>query len=211
MYNSDKPTREDLPSTRQLIKSTIIAMVSAAAILVFIVLPAEYAVDPTGVGRALGLTEMGEIKSQLSKEADEDRARERKTAPDRKSGLLDRIFSGILISSAHAQSTPATRSDEVKISLRPGEGKEVKLRMKKGAKVSYIWKVEGGVANFDLHGDGSGRKISYKRGRAKPGGEGVLVAAFTGNHGWFWRNRTRNTVTVILRTQGDYSSIKQMR
>jgi len=39
MYNSDIPTRAELPTTRQLIKSTIIAIISAIVILVTIVLP----------------------------------------------------------------------------------------------------------------------------------------------------------------------------
>lgn len=56
MYNSEKPAPEELPSTAQLVRSTIIALIAAIAILVTIVLPAEYAVDPTGAGRALGLT-----------------------------------------------------------------------------------------------------------------------------------------------------------
>ena len=60
MYNSDIPTRAELPSTVQLVKSTIIALISAIVILVTIVLPAEYAIDPTGVGRMLKLTEMGD-------------------------------------------------------------------------------------------------------------------------------------------------------
>ena len=189
-------------------------MISAAAILIAVVLPAEYAIDPTGIGRAIGLTEMGEVKSQLSKEAEQDRARDRKdapVAPDKRSSLLDRVFRGLLISSAHAQTTPAIRTDEITITLKPSEGKEVKLAMKQGAKANFSWKVTGGVVNFDLHGDGGGRNKSYKRGRAVPGAEGVLVAAFTGNHGWFWRNRTRKVVTVTLRTSGDYSSIKEMR
>jgi len=45
------------------------------------VLPAEYGIDPTGIGRALGLTPMGEIKMSLAAEA---RAEERvatETAP----------------------------------------------------------------------------------------------------------------------------------
>jgi hypothetical protein len=41
--------------------------------------------------------------------------------------------------------------------------------------------------------------------------EGELVAAFTGNHGWFWRNRGEAKVTVILRTRGDYSDIKRVK
>lgn len=38
--------------------------------LVFAVLPAEFAVDLTGVGRLLGLTSMGEIKRRLADRAD---------------------------------------------------------------------------------------------------------------------------------------------
>ena len=41
MYNTDIPTRAELPTSRQLIRSTVIAMLAAAAILVTIVLPAE--------------------------------------------------------------------------------------------------------------------------------------------------------------------------
>ncbi|MEM7529504.1 MAG: transmembrane anchor protein, partial [Pseudomonadota bacterium] len=50
MYNAKKPDLEDLPSPTQLLSSTIIALVAAIAILVTIVLPAEYGIDPTGAG-----------------------------------------------------------------------------------------------------------------------------------------------------------------
>lgn len=55
MFNAEKPSLEDLPSSAQLLKSTLIAAVSAIVILVTVVLPAEYGIDPTGVGRAIGL------------------------------------------------------------------------------------------------------------------------------------------------------------
>ncbi|WP_246047586.1 hypothetical protein [Hankyongella ginsenosidimutans] len=67
MYNTDIPTRAELPTSAQLLRSTVIAIVAAAAILVTIVLPAEYAIDPTGVGRALGLAEMGRSRPSLRK------------------------------------------------------------------------------------------------------------------------------------------------
>ncbi|WP_255530380.1 hypothetical protein [Novosphingobium sp. NBM11] len=54
MYNSPIPSQAELPSSGQLIRSTVIAAVTAVALLVTIVLPAEYGVDPTGIGRALG-------------------------------------------------------------------------------------------------------------------------------------------------------------
>jgi hypothetical protein len=41
--------------------------------------------------------------------------------------------------------------------------------------------------------------------------EGVLEAAFTGHHGWYWRNRGQANVKVTLRTRGDYADIKRMK
>ncbi|ODT04488.1 MAG: hypothetical protein ABS52_04320 [Gemmatimonadetes bacterium SCN 70-22] len=46
----------------------------AGALLLTAVLPAEYGIDPTGAGRVLGLTQMGEIKVRLAREAAEDAA-----------------------------------------------------------------------------------------------------------------------------------------
>ena len=74
MFNSQKPQIEDLPTGRQLFRATALAVVAAGAILVAVVLPSEYAVDPTGIGRQLGLTQMGEIKAQLAEEAAADAA-----------------------------------------------------------------------------------------------------------------------------------------
>lgn len=96
------------------------------------------------------------------------------------------------------------------ITLQPGEGAEVKLVMVKGAKANYSWTANGGNVNFDTHGDGGGENISYEKGRGVAGKTGVLEAAFDGNHGWFWRNRTSAPVTVILKTDGAYSDIKRM-
>ncbi len=61
-----------LPTRRALMRSTIIALACALLVLFIVVLPAEYGYDPTGLGRPLGLTEMGEIKMRLAKEAAAD-------------------------------------------------------------------------------------------------------------------------------------------
>ncbi len=71
MKNENIPANQELPSKSQLIKSTFLAIVIAALILVTIVLPAEYGIDPTGVGSAIGLLKMGEIKVSLAGEAAE--------------------------------------------------------------------------------------------------------------------------------------------
>lgn len=72
MYNTNIPTQADLPTSGQLLRSTAIALVTAAILLVTVVLPSEYAIDPTGIGKLLGLTEMGEIKAELAAEAEAD-------------------------------------------------------------------------------------------------------------------------------------------
>ena len=94
MYNSDMPTRAELPSSRQLLRSTAIAAAAAAALLVTVVLPAEYAIDPTGVGSLLGLTTMGEVKGQLAREAEVDRHRDATQVPvtDRVEALRETLW-----------------------------------------------------------------------------------------------------------------------
>lgn len=111
------------------------------------------------------------------------------------------------VGSAAVEGTSAWR-DEVSYTLAPGEGIEVKLVMEEGQTARFAWTANGSVVNYDTHGDGSGQKISYEQGRAVPEQAGELTAAFTGNHGWFWRNRTDTPVTVTLRTAGDYADIK---
>ncbi|MFD1488762.1 MULTISPECIES: transmembrane anchor protein [Ancylobacter] len=208
MYNSDIPSRAELPTSRQLLRSTLIAIVAALAILITIVLPAEYNIDPTGVGRVLGLAQMGEIKVQLAEEAERDRQMDQNStvlAPG--SSLFGRVFAALVVSPASAQT--ASRQDVTTLTLTPGQGAEIKLVMKAGAKADYSWTVAGGVVNFDTHGDGGGKSISYEKGRAVPGDDGVLEAAFDGNHGWFWRNRGSADVTLTLKTSGAYAEIKR--
>lgn len=223
MYNTDIPTRAELPTSAQLLRSTAIAIVAAAGILVTIVLPAEYAIDPTGVGRMLRLTEMGEIKTQLANEAEADRLKDLQAptpvlpAPDKRSGLGS-VLAGLFVSPANAserivvaQAAPS-RTDETVITLKPTEGVEYKLTMKAGAKVDFAWTAKDGVVNYDMHGTpGAGAKEkSYKNGRGSAGETGVLTADFDGGHGWFWRNRGQKDVTITLKTTGAYGEIKRM-
>jgi hypothetical protein len=284
MYNTDLPRRADLPTSAQLRRSTVVAVISACAILVTVVLPAEYGIDPTGVGRVLGLTEMGEIKTQLAAEAEADAEATAAAVaagttvepspvaagvpvedPVRQAEILQRLDqieafianaepTGPITSLAEeatelptdrfelatapapAEDAPAViaeappiieesapvieeappavasagRSDEVSFTLAPGEGAEIKLVMRQGARVNYTWSSAGGPINFDAHGDAPGQSISYEKGRGVDADDGVLEAAFEGNHGWFWRNRGQSDVTVTLRTDGDYIELKRL-
>jgi hypothetical protein len=214
MYNANKPDAAELPSTAKLLKSTGVAAAVASALLVTVVLPAEYGVDPTRIGSVLGLTEMGRIKVQLAAEAE---AEEKAAAEAEASGsataanLLAPEALAAPARPASATSAPAAAGQEQQtvVVLAPDQGAEIKLVMRNGASARYRWSTDGGRINYDTHGDGAGVKYhAYGKG-SSTGEQGVLTAALDGSHGWFWRNRTGGTVTVTLITSGDYTEIKR--
>jgi hypothetical protein len=214
MFNSDNPSRAELPTSGQLLRSTIIAVITASVLLITVVLPAEYGIDPTGVGQALGLKQMGDIKVQLHHEAEQDAAEDAKRASPQKGSSLWNHLGGWMIGAAQAQTAPAMRSDETQVTLQPGEGTEVKASLTKGQKIVYSWTTDGGKVNHDTHGEphsDPNATTSYKKERGVAKDEGTLTASFDGMHGWFWRNRTAKPVTVTLKTQGDYAEIKKMK
>ena len=201
MFNAQQPTEKDLPTSAQLLKSTIIAIIVAIILLIMVILPAEYGTDPTGVGKILGLKEMGEIKISLLEESQNESSQENNTSSI-KTDSVEQVMVNNTIN-----------NDVVEITIEPGKAIEIKLEMKSGSLVQYEWKTIKGGLNYNLHGDGykgSQQFISYKKGRMVPSDSGELKAEFDGYHGWFWRNREKFSVTVSLQTSGDYIQIKQM-
>ncbi len=220
MFNSPLPTANDLPSTARLLRSTAIAVVVAVGLLVTVVMPFEYAVDPTGLGRALGLQQMGELKIALANEALAETQAPAATpsapvvahpvAPSAAPVLEEPQPNA---APAATSSTPTLSSNKMTVKLKPGEGTEIKLEMIKGASVRYEWTASGGTVNFDTHGEPyNGKKgyfHSYSKGKQVSGDKGEFVALFDGTHGWFWRNRSDGPVTISLATTGEYSKVKQ--
>ena len=213
MFNTPLPTVNELPSTRKLLRSTVLAILVAAGLLVTVVMPSEYAIDPTGVGRTLGLTQMGELKIILAQEALADAAPPQASAPEpapQIAAVKPEVQPAV---QPVAKSNLALKKDQLTITLKPGEGKEIKLEVLKNRTVNYEWTTVGGPVNYDTHGEPyNGEKgyfHSYNKGKQVKSNKGEFTAIFDGTHGWFWRNRSNSDVTISLRTAGDYLSIKQ--
>lgn len=186
MSTTDKPP---LPTVPQLLRAIGVALGVAAIILVTAVLPAEYGIDPTGIGNAIGLQRPPASAIDMS-------------IP--------------ITPEAAATVTPSDvpfRSDEMTLTLKPGEGAEIKATMVKGGSYVFSWTVAGGTVEFDMHGehtDGSGGEASYAKGEDAAGGHGTFHAPFDGRHGWFWQNLTWEPVTITLKTSGFYSRIDKL-
>lgn len=202
MNNITDVIPEHLPSTRTLLKATAIAIGVAALILTTIVLPAEYGIDPTGAGRLLGLTDMKTATVQPSSAV---------VPPAEPAAVAPGTALNDAGSPVWKSETPY-RSDEMSLTLQPGEGAEIKARMKAGQRFVFNWVAEGGVVNFDMHGEplqpaNPDDYTSYWLGKEASSGNGAFEAPVEGTHGWYWRNRGEKPVTVRVQVSGFFSEL----
>ena len=191
MENNSQSNNE-LPSTKKLLKSTIIAIGIAAVILITTVLPAEYGIDPSGAGELLGLKRMGEIKVSLSENVNTDM-----TESATRSHLNIDLKPSNYIS----------QKGEITISFKPNEGRELKVTMLKGEVMNYSWYTDEEEIYFAAHTD-SGEPHDYGEG-TKSSDKGVLKAFCDGRHGWWYKNRTSEVVTLTLEVDGKYSDFRE--
>jgi hypothetical protein len=180
------PRIGELPNPKVLNRATLIAAAVAAVLLVTVVLPAEYGIDKTGIGRLLNLTEMGRLKRAAAEEA---------------------------ASTTRAAKLPPLnylpgQSGELSVNLAPGEGREVKAAMQKDGEMQYEWATNNLPVHYELHGEprgaGKGVYTSYKIGVSK-GEKGTFKAPFEGTQGWYWRNDTPFPVTVTVTASGTWA------
>lgn len=167
-----------LPSLAGLFKATAIALVVAAVVLVGAILPAEYGIDPTGLGKRLGLVALSEASVQ---------------------GGGEGVREG-------DESIPY-REDEVSIDVPPGKGLEYKVHLAEGGKLSYFWATDGDPLYFDFHGEPQGDTSGYFESYAESThGDmtGTLFAPFAGSHGWYFENRSTASINVVLELKGHY-------
>ncbi|MBL8138901.1 MAG: hypothetical protein JNL48_19925 [Acidobacteria bacterium] len=190
------PPLPDPASPPRLVRATLTAAALAGVLLVTVVLPAEYGIDPTRIGRATGLYRAPETAAEPLPESTGDGA-----------SAAAGGGTGSLFKSA----TPY-RSDEMSLTLAPGEGAEIKAQMNAGERLVFSWTSTGGGVDVDMHGeaaDKTGGDRSYWTGEFESGGHGAFEAPMTGNHGWFWQNLNDAPVTITVKTSGFYSRLFQ--
>jgi hypothetical protein len=198
---------QSMPTGKKLLASTVVALAAAGVLLITAVLPAEYGIDPIGVGSALG------IKGMSAATEDDETATvapvaDAEPAP---SEITLSTSADAAVSAALWTHTSPYRSDELSLTLAPNEGAEIKASMKTGERFVFSWQASGGLVNFDMHGEVVGAKAneytSHLKGRSTADSHGAFVAPFDGTHGWYWRNRGTQPVTVTVKTSGFYEKL----
>ena len=182
------PEARELPTTSELLRATAVAFVIGAIVVVTAVLPAEYGVDPTGIGIRLGLMRPPEAPVAAS-------------APGP---------SVVPTAAPLMKAAEPFRSDDTELILAPGKGAEIKANMRQGQSFVFGWSADGPV-DFDMHGEAVNAArdefTSYWKDSDATSGHGAFDAPFDGTHGWYWQNLTTEPVTVRLKTSGYYQSI----
>jgi hypothetical protein len=162
-------------------------LAAAALLLTLFILPAEYGVDVTGVGRVLGLTELAAQPT--------DAPAAPRIAAEKKQWAFESIREEIV--------------------LGPREGVEFKFDMQAGEKLLFFWSATRSLY-YDFHGEpttDAGKAFlpfkSYWIASDSMSG-GTLTTEFAGKHGWFWRNDGREPVTITLVAAGYYKVIGEI-
>jgi hypothetical protein len=173
-----------LPSRKQLLIGTGVALVVAALILVLFVLPAEFGVDPTGTGRALGLTRMAE-QSGVAVQVMNDHPRKYRT-------------SRIVIAVGPREEL------EYKATLALGEPLLYSWTVAGGP---VHFEFHGDPTEGEWPED---YNRSYQIKEQSTAQHGSFVAPFTGRHGWYWKNLSDEPATITLEASGYYSKLERV-
>src|SRR5688572_4853751 len=172
------------------------ALLVAGLVLVLFVLPAEFAVDPTGVGAKTGLLPLGVTGQQVE-------------------AMTTAAASGATAGAAIvvAQERPM-QQETVDFKLAAGEGMEYKYRLDKGEALLYSWKSTAPV-DVEFHAEPDGGPAGYAQTYEKlpqlTNASGTLTAPFSGIHGWYWENKTGQEVTVTLTASGFFNMSHEFR
>jgi hypothetical protein len=173
-----------LPSRRHLLIGTGVALVVAVLILVLVVLPAEFGVDPTGAGRLLGLTRMSE-PSGVSAQLMNEHSRKYRSA---------RIVIEV-----------GPRAElEYKATLAAGEPLLYSWTVAGGP---VYFEFHGEPTEGEWPED---YYRSYQIKEQSTAEHGSFVAPFTGRHGWYWKNLSAESATITLEASGYYSKLERV-
>lgn len=215
MTELENESKTAAPSRQSLVKGALWTFVAAAVITVLFVLPAEYGVDPTGLGEKIGLMRFaGTAAPEVDTEPRIVEGSFPVVSPDDPFDFYEPETLGDPFSRTHEGEF---KTASMVIALEEFEQVEVKAVMQQGDALVYSWKLlEGETVYTDFHADPLQPEgypdlywIRYLESETASA-SGSLVAPFAGNHGWYWLNIEENPVKIELEVRGYYESVEEI-
>ena len=195
-------------SNRRLVVSVLVAAAAGVALLVTVVLPAEYGVDPLGIGGLLGLDAMNAQPTRTIEITDVIGGNEQVAEveiPD----FGDPV--PLPNPAVHQDEAAPSTSRTMQIPIGPEQETEIKAVLAEGKVILYSWEVDRGDIYSDFHGHnpefGPDFWVRYEEHQEGSGNDGSLVAPFAGEHGWYWLNYNEYPVVVTLTVDGYFDEI----
>ncbi len=182
------------PSIKSLILSCLFSILLAIVLLVLAVLPAEFNIDPTGLGKAMGLTVLSQSNDST-------------LVP---TAIICPEIEAITNDSVKQKAKSSQWQDSVLITVPADKGLEYKFHLIKGENLEFVWNTDGAALYFDFHGEPAGDKTGYFKSfkeSTQNQSSGTLTVPFTGSHGWYWKNSSNKAVIINLQTRGNYKII----
>lgn len=213
MNQSNTDPNTTAPPARAVARLAAVALVTSAAATVLFVLPAEYGIDPTGIGAKLGLLGLADTAPAADVAVPRMVTGSYPGIPE-DFDYFDPETLGEPYSKTHER---RPRSDTLTIELDVGEQVEYKAVMQRGAVIVFSWRVAEGIVYTDFHADPGenadgwpeGYFIRYRESETDHGA-GSLVAPFDGNHGWYWLNIEERPIRITLELHGYYERIDEL-
>lgn len=113
-------------------------------------------------------------------------------------------------SSVYQNHSSPFRSEVVEVVLAPGEGTEVQSVLAEDQVILYQWNTNGAVVYSDFHGHDPADDsfwVQYRENAAALADYGSLIAPFSGQHGWYFRNDGEEEIIIRLRVSGYFSEV----
>lgn len=214
-----------------LLNKIILTTLAAGAILVVAILPAEYGIDPTGLGSTLGLVEMGKAEMGKAEQSVSEHTQQESAARfntqdltlsfnigdyDPTAERINESVQGLI----HLEDTPF-KSETFDIDIEDYGEIEHKFIMPADSTFVYSWKVlnpKGEGVYYDFHGHPSsqdamqypnGFEMAYSRGEGIKQ-SGAFTTPFAGYHGFYFMNIEEGPITVRVTISGYWKEHKEM-
>ena len=184
-----------------VIVTSILSALFAVFIIIGFVLPANYNIDPTGIGKKLGI--LGAYVNTAN-QPDNNPA----VAQSNSANQANTPAAPVATVPTDISSLPLEEhEDTVELVVPPKQSLTYRLSMERDYALKYTWLTDGQPLASDFRGERKDAKTNEFKSFSKKESaklSSFFIVPFDGNFGWHWENKSEKAVTIKLHIKGAY-------